>query len=533
MKRIAARAGLALGLIWAAPCMAALSGPVRTDAGLLQGAAGTDPAISVFKAVPYAAPPVGALRWREPQPVAPWQGVRDASKQGAVCAGEGPSRPGVVQSEDCLFLNIWTGAKAAGEKRAVMVWIHGGGQTTADYWFDGEKLAKKGIVLVTVEYRVGVLAGLSTPELSKESGHNASGNYGLLDDIAALRWIQRNISAFGGDPKNVTLFGHSYGAGSQHFLSMSPLAKGLFERMITESHARYPKDPVLFQVATSYTTLDKAEAAGTQFMQRAGVTSLKELRDMPLDKLTAVRGGGGGGHVVDGYVVPHNYTETYALGGQNDVFVIAGFNKDETGSAPSTAFDVLNARSRGPGGNNVPSAVTKVADYQAYAQKMFGPMAAEFLKLYPATTDREAFEAHNDATRDNGRVSLWMWAQAWRQKADKPVYLYFWEHAPPGKNHDVQGAYHGSEIEFEFDHPRTPDEMWTADDQRVGDVMSSYWSNYAKTGDPNGPGLAKWAAWNDKTDQVMELGDRNGPMPLADKAKVDFWKRFYETQPAR
>jgi carboxylesterase type B len=480
---------------------------------------------------------VGDLRWRAPQPVKPWTGVRDATKQGAVCPEGGQARPGVTISEDCLFVNVWTGAKAAGEKRAVMVWIHGGGQTTADHWFDGEALAKKGVVVVTVEYRVGALGALATPELSKESGHGASGNWGLMDDIAALKWIQKNITAFGGDPKNVTLFGHSYGAGSQHFLAMSPLAKGLFERMSTESHARYPKDPVLFQVATAYTTLAAAEAAGGQYMSRLGAKSLAEARAMPLDKITSTQGGGGGGHVLDGYVLPHDYTETYARGDQADVNAIAGFNKDETGSSPSTAFDVLSTRTRGGGpgggGNGVPAVVTKIADYHTYAQRMFGPMADEFLKLYPATTDREAFEAHNDATRDNGRVSLWMWAQSWRQKADKPVYLYFWTHAPPGPGHDVQGAYHGSEIEYLFDHSRTTDETWTADDQRIGGMMSAYWSNYAKTGDPNGPGLPKWAPWDGKTEQVMELGDHFGPIPLADKAKVDFWKRFYETQPAR
>jgi para-nitrobenzyl esterase len=543
MIRIALAAGVALGLMSAAPASAALNGPVRIDSGLLSGAVSSDGAVTAFKGVPYAAPPVGDLRWRPPQPAAPWQGVRAADQYGPICPQAPPQglrdRP---MSEDCLHLDVWTAAKAAREGRPVMVWFHGGGPFGADSEpnFDGEALARKGVVVVTVNYRLGVLGNLATPELSRESGHGASGDYGLMDDVAALKWVQRNIAAFGGDPKNVTLFGQSFGAGTQHMLSLSPLAKGLYQRMIVESHARYPRDPTIFEVATAYRTLDEAEANGRKFAEALGAKTLKEMREAPLPKvMEAARTATGAGHVVDGYVVPHGYSETYALGAQNDVFVIAGFTRDETGALPDTAFDraheraIAAATNPPPRTNNVPQPIATLDGYRSYAQRRFGPMADEFMKLYPATSDREAFLASNAAVRDNGRVSLWMWAGAWRKAGTKPVYLYFWDHAPPGKNHDFTGAYHESEIAYVFNHESKLDEPWTADDRRIADAMSSYWVNYARTGDPNGPGLAKWAAFDGKTEQVMEVGDRFGPLPPADKAKVDFWKRFYETQPSR
>jgi para-nitrobenzyl esterase len=534
MKRITVVAGIALGMVWIAPAIAAMAGQVRTESGLVSGIAGGDASVTVFKGLPYAAPPVGELRWRPPAPAVHWQGVRKADQFGPICtqpAAQGV--PGQTISEDCLYLSVWTGAKASGERRPVMVWIHGAGAANAGSHplYDGEELAKKGIVVVTINYRLGVLGGLSTPELSKESGHNASGNYGLLDDIAALKWVQKNIAAFGGDPRNVTLFGYSYGAGSQHLLSMSPLAKGLFQRMITESHAKYARDPVIFQVAMSYELPQEAEEAGLKFAERLGVHSLKEMRALPWQKLIETPGGSGG-HIIDGWVVPHNYSDTYALGKQHNVLVIAGFNKDETGASPDTAFERVNARAGGRGNNNVPQAIGRLANYQSFASQRFGAMADEFLGLYPASTDLEAFRANNDYIRDNARVSLWMWAESWRKAATRPVYLYYWTHAPPGKNHDFSGAYHGSEISYAFNHGNLPDEPWTDEDRRIGDILSSYWANFARNGNPNGPGLPQWTAFDGKSEQVMEVGDQFRAMPLADQAKVDFWKRFYETQPA-
>jgi para-nitrobenzyl esterase len=541
MDRRAMRAAIVAtgaALLWlaiASPARAALAEPVRLQSGRVSGMPGQDPSITVFKGLPYAAPPVGKLRWRAPQPPARWQGVREADEFGPICpqpAAQGV--PGQQIREDCLYLNVWTGARSAAERRPVMLWIHGAGAANAGSHplYDGEALAQKGVVVVTINYRLGALGGLALPELSRESGHAASGNYGLLDDIAALQWVQKNIAAFGGDAKNVTLFGYSYGAGSQHMLAMSPLARGLFRRMITESHAKYARDPVLFQVAMSYQLLQEAEAEGQRFAERLGARSLQELRAIPWQRL--VEGpGAGGGKVVDGWVVPHNYSETYARGAQHDVLVIAGFNKDETGAAPEAAFERIRSRPAGPGNNNVPRSIASLADYQSFARQRFGPMADEFLALYPASGDLEAFRANNDAIRDNARVSLWMWATSWRQRATRPVYLYYWTHAPPGRNRDSAGAYHGSEIAYAFNHPNLPNEPWTDEDRAIGETLSSYWTNFARNGDPNGPGLPRWPAFDAKSEQVMELGGQFAPIPLADRARVDFWQRFYATQPAR
>ena len=530
-------------LAWTAISLAAITGPVRVESGLLTGTPGTDASVTAFKGVPYAAPPLGALRWKAPQPPLPWKGERKAEQFGPICPqgvanGQGGlgQVDGLKMSEDCLFVNIWTGASSPRERRPVMVWFHGAGPNQAGSLplYGGENLAKKGVIVVTVDYRLGVLAGLSTAELSKESGHNASGNYNLMDGIAALKWIRKNIAAFGGDPDNVTLFGQSFGAGFQHRLSMSPLAKGLFKRMILQSHARYPRDPVIMEVATGYQTREQGEEAGKRFMERLGVNSLAELRALPVEKL--LQGGAGGGSMVDGYVVPRNYSDTYAAGTQNNVLVIAGVNQDETGAAPDTAFERFAARAGGAGnrggGNGVPQAVANVAGLQTFATRQFGLMADQYMKLYPAATDQEAFRQHNETVRDNARISLWMWATAWRAKATQPVYLYYWTHAPPGRNHDSTGAYHGSEIAYAFNNASPPNEPWMAEDVRIGDIMSSYWSNFAKNGNPNGPGLPQWNAFDGRTGEVMELGDHFRAIPLAEPAKVDFWKRFYETQPA-
>jgi para-nitrobenzyl esterase len=239
MKQIAVLLGVLSGLAWSAPSTAAIPDPVRIDTGLLSGVPGNDASVTVFKGVPYAAPPEGELRWRAPQPAKPWPGVRKADQFGAICPSSGNANRNM--SEDCLNLDLWTAAASSAERRPVMVWFHGGTAGAGDassLMFDGEALAKKGVVVVTVNYRGGPLGNLATPELSKESGHNASGNYGLMDDIAALKWLQKNATAFGGDPNNVTLFGQSFGAATQDVLAISPLAKGLFHRMIAQSQRR-------------------------------------------------------------------------------------------------------------------------------------------------------------------------------------------------------------------------------------------------------------------------------------------------------
>jgi carboxylesterase type B len=422
--------------------------------------------------------------------------------------------PRLSLSENCLFLNVWTGAGSARERRPVMVWIYGGGfmvGSAAAAAFDGEALARKGIVVVTLGYRVGPFGFLATPELSRESGRNTSGNYGVLDMIAALKWVQKNIAGFGGDPGRVTIAGQSSGAGSVLLLAQSPLAKGLFRGVIAQSGARAIGDPTFVQVRT----LASAERRGVHFAQAHGAQSLQELRALSwqqvlegveLDKPDPGEDGDASlpvfRPVIDGWVVPLSFGETYARGLQADVPVMTGFNRDEMGAEPH------------PG-------LTK-AELGQGARQAYGGMADELLMLYPAAGDGQAEETQRTFSRDRSRATSYLWARAWREKTQKSVYLYFWTQAPPG----ARGAAHGTELPYVFDNP---EESWTARDREAADRISSYWVNFVARGDPNGPGLPQWAAF-DGTPRVMVLGDDYRMMGVAEPERLDFMRRFFGAQ---
>jgi para-nitrobenzyl esterase len=521
--------------------------PTRIETGMITGVQGKDRSITVYKGIPYAAPPVGDLRFKAPEPPKAWDGVFKADHFGKLCpqGGGGQGNNQDNMSEDCLTANVWTGAAFNLERRPVFVWIYGGGfsgGSGSNPEFDGEALAKKGIVVVTFNYRLGALGFLATPELSKESGHNASGNFGLLDDIALLKWVQKNIAAFGGDPKRVTVGGQSAGAGSTGFLSMSPLAKGLFVRAIEQSHARDPRDTELRYLATSYRTLKDAEAAGEKWEQSKGAKSLADLRAMKWQDLIvtmassddAIETGSDAKPplfrpTVDGWVLPKGYAATFASHAQNNVAVMAGNNRDETGAVPESTFAQRRSQPDRPGAGTAHIDVT-VDQMVKSAKRKFGPLADDFLKTYPAKTDDEAANAHNESARDNNRISTYLWASAWKPGTTKPVYTYFWTHRPTG---DAGGAHHGSEILFVFNNlNQRPNQPWTDEDKKVADTVSSYWVNYISTGDPNGPGLARWPAFDAKSPTVMELGDHFGPIPVATPEHLGFWKRFFATQEA-
>ncbi|WP_240953948.1 carboxylesterase family protein [Sphingomonas sp. G-3-2-10] len=521
---------------------------VRIDSGRLSGVPGRDASIRVFKGIPYAAAPVGDLRWRPPAPVRPWQGVRKADDFGNLCPQHDPRVKSLPMGEDCLTANVWTGAASAKERRPVYVWIYGGGFNEgygANPQFDGEGLAKKGVIVVTFNYRLGPLGFLATPDLSRESGHNASGNYGLMDDIALLKWVQRNIAAFGGDPKRVTIGGQSAGAGSVGFLSMSPLAKGLFRASIAESQVRHPRDLELRYLNTSTRTMKGAEAAGVRFLGDRSTLSLKELRALPWQQL--MEGSGVADPdvytgspsrpplfrpVVDGWIVPRTYNDTLTGGTQNPVTYVAGNNKDESGAVPETAFEALrsNPPANRPG---MPHTSVTLAVYQNWAKTKFGPMAGEFLTLYPATSDLDAARANNEAVRDNSRISTYLWGVEWTRTVKQPVFTYFWTHALTGPTEKLRGAFHGSEIMYMFDSLDANDLPWTEQDRKIADIMSSYWANIIIKGDPNGPGLPLWPAYDAAKPQVMEVGDAFGPVPVASSPeRFEFWKRFFASQDA-
>ncbi|MFC5827838.1 carboxylesterase/lipase family protein [Nonomuraea insulae] len=523
---------------------------METESGLVEGVPGRDRSVTVFRGVPYAAPPVGESRWRPPRPAPPWPGVRRAETFGPMC----PQAPdaevaglGLPMSEDCLHLNVWTAAADAGEGRPVLVWIHGGGFRTgtgASARYDGENLARRGLVVVTFNYRLGALGFLATPGLSEESGHRASGNYGLLDCVAVLRWVRRNISGFGGDPGRVTIAGQSAGAGAVNFLAMSPLAEGLFQRAVAQSHARHSRDPELRYLATSYRTLAEAELAGARYAQERDAPSPDLLRSLPWQRLVdgdadvdgAVETGGPAKPplfrpVVDGWAIPAGYEETYAKGLQNDVRYLAGNNLDESGAVPESTFAAHRAAGTKTWRPGMPPVHVTLDGYLAAARRKFGAMAGEFLGLYPASTDDEAARAHCAAVRDNARVSTFLWAADWSRHVRAPVHTYYWTHASPARGQDPRRASHGSEIEFVFGNLGGGDE-WDGDDRRIAEIMSAYWANFATTGDPNGPGLPRWPAYSPDSAAVMELGDGFGPIPVADPARLKFWKRFFGTEEA-
>ncbi len=475
---------------------AASNDVVKTESGSVQGTPGSNPGVRVYKGIPYAAPPVGELRWKAPKAAAKWEGVKKADNFGTACLQlpypdnspyhEAPE----VFGEDCLYLNVWTAAKSAKEHRPVMVWIHGGALTRgsgATPAYNGEHLAQKGVVVVTINYRLGIFGYFAHPELTKESDRNASGNYGFLDQVAALEWVQHNIAAFGGNPKNVTIFGESAGSWSVNVLAASPLTKGLFARAIGESGAQFGALP----------TLAAAEQSGVAVMKSAGANSIAELRAKPAADVMKLRAASGA--VVDGYFLPKDVRTIYAEGKQNDVPLLIGSNADE-----GTAFAAPNTRAEG---------------FKNTAKSRFGDLADAYLKIYPASTDAEAAKSSAAAMRD--QTFGWQmrtWARLQNQTGKSKVYLYYFSKVPPGEFGVKLGAYHASEIAYVFNNVNGA----TDSDKKLEDEMSSYWVNFATTGDPNGKALPKWPVYLEKTDLALGLGDKVEPIPALHKDALDF-----------
>ena len=460
---------------------------VRVEQGLLEGTTGTDPQIRVYKGLPYAAPP------------ASWTGTRKADQFSQVCM-QAPypatsiyySEPSPM-SEDCLYLNVWTPAKSADEKRPVMVWVHGGALTRgagSTPTYDGEALAKKGVVLVTINYRLGVFGFFAHPALTKESAHHSSGNYGLLDQIAALQWVRKNIAAFGGDPERVTIFGESAGSWSVNYLMASPLAKGLFHRVIGESGGAFGEMQKLAQVETS----------------GAKLGSLEALRAKPADELLKTLGAFPPN--VDGWLLPTDVRTIFAKGKQNDVPLLAGSNANEgTTLAPWPA-------------------TSKPEDFVAEAQRRFGNRADEVLKLYPSSTLDEARTSHYDLYRDvafGWQMRTWVRLQTKTGKSN--AYLYRFSRVSPGAQKSGVGAYHAAEIAYVF-QTLNPNRPFQIRDFELADQMSSYWVNFAATGNPNGKGLPPWPAYRANSDMAVEFGDTIHEIKGLDKPALDLIDRL-------
>ena len=491
--------------------------PVRISSGLISGTTDKNE-VTAYLGVPFGAPPVGELRWRPPQPVARWEGVRSADHFGASCMQNEPGSrlpwteefmtQGAV-SEDCLFLNVWTPAKSTNEKRAVMVYFYGGGfneGSSSVAVYNGAELARKGVVVVTSNYRVGPLGFLVHPDLTKESTHHSSGNYGLLDQIAALEWVQKNIAAFGGDSGRVTIFGQSAGAISVADLMHSPLAKGLFARAIAQS------GPGLFteNLHGGGETLQQREQQGLKYAEAKGAHSLAELRALPAAEFFIATPGAKGAPSYSAFPVTDGWVLT-AEHPSREVPLVVGM----------VAGDAAFASGFGP-----PTAPT-AASYTTAAQKIYGDMAATFLKLYPVAKDTGVPAARTASQTDRARVSIDFWCETQVKRSGR-VYTYFFDRPTPWPAHPEFGAFHTSEVPYIFETLKLLDRPWKPVDVKLSDIMASYWSNFAKTGDPNGSGLLRWPSYEPASHNTMELGERVGPMPEAEPAKVEFFLKYFK-----
>ena len=468
---------------------AASSAPrVKTHSGEVEGKVYGQ--IHAFLGIPYAQPPVGDLRWKPPVPAAKWEGVHKATDfgshclQGKVYGDMNFHDPG--GSEDCLTLNVWVPTQSVSKKMPVMVWIYGGGfvsGTTSEARQDGTNLAQLGgVIVVSMNYRVGIFGFFVHPELAKESSHNSAGNYGLLDQLEALKWVHENIAALGGDPDNVTIFGESAGSFSVSSQLASPLAKGLFQRAIGESGAAFSRSGLSYDPMSV-----RAEKDSKLVSDKLGVSTVAQLRAVPAEKLVETFGSAPGafsfGPDIDGYFLPESVPAIFAAGKQNDVALLAGWNHDEG------SFEVAFAPQK-------PTADS----FKERAQKDFGDKADEFLKLYPIDTPEHVRRSVLDYASDRFiAMSTWEWIEASTKTGKQPVYRYRFDMTPAPKNPNAPhlGAYHSAEIEYVFGQlDSKTDVTWTQEDRNVSLDMQKYWSNFARNGNPNGPGLPNWPLYN-------------------------------------
>ncbi len=504
LLRTQALCALAAGLLLAAPVISMAADPlaIKTEQGKAHGKTINDGKVRAWMGLPYAAPPVGDLRWKAPQPPAKWTGERDATNYGAHCAQNIVFQDMIFQdkagSEDCLFLNVYAPATADSKaKLPVMFWIHGGGFSgggSNEPRHNGDFLPLKGVVLVTMNYRLGVFGFLATADLAKEAD-GAAGNYGLMDMVAGLQWVKANIAEFGGDPGNVTIFGESAGSFAVSTLMASPMAKGLFHKVIGESGAALGRGPLPYQ------TLAEREVKDAQWVAGLNVTSLAQLRALPTQAIldAAKKPGAGFPPDVDGKLLTEAVPDTYAAGKQAHVPLLAGWNADEG------SFFAMRGMT--------------VDQWKKQADTQFKDRAADFLKLYPGDTDAQALRSAIDFGSDSFiAFGTWSWLEEHRKTGDSPVYRYHFElAATPSKFHPGTYAFHSDDIEYVFGTLDTrPGWEVRPEDRTLSDQMMTYWSNFAKTGDPNGPGVPSWPKYNDEGYPLIHLNSNitSGPDTL-------------------
>ncbi len=503
-------------LLLAALCPLLAAAPIKIDTGLLEGVLNSDGSVRIFKGVPFAAPPTGNRRWQPPEPAEPWSSVRKADEFGSACVqGDvfGDIFPrGKPMSEDCLNVTVWVPAKPASERLPVYLWFYGGGFAAGsndEARYDGESFAKHGIVVVNANYRLGVFGFLAHPELTKESPHHASGNYGLLDQVAALRWVRKNIAAFGGDPGKITIGGESAGSLSVSALMASPLSRDLFHQAIGESGAFFGKVG-----GRGPMTLAEAEKQGVKFSETVGAKSLAELRGKPSADLLAETMKRNGGFqfwpIVDGYFLPSDVPSIYAKNKQAQVPLLAGWNADEIRMSVMMAKEKPNAKT-----------------FPKRLEQQFKNKAGEAAKVYPSSTDEEAVRSAGDLASDLFIVyGTWKWIDT-QAKTGKPVYRFQFDKAVPIPEAEKSaglktfGAAHAAEIEYVFRMLDSKKADWQPDDYKVAETMNVYWANFIKTGDPNGQGLSPWPSYT-KTHDVMHIDVASHAAPEQHRDRYEF-----------
>jgi len=500
-----------------------------------------------FLGVPYAAAPIGELRWRPPHPPKNWQGTKAADRYSDVAMQFLPAPnslyyPGSPpQSEDCLTLNIWTNAHNRSERRPVMVWFHLGAfmfgssacttHPEGKRLFDGSELAKLGVVVVTVNYRLGRFGFLAHPDLSAESDHKASGNYGFMDQVAALEWVRDNIAEFGGDPENVTIFGVSAGSASCSLHMASPLSRGLFHRAIAGSGGFMGASGRTSGVFDKLLDLSSAEQRGKQVSDALNVKNLNELRALPaeaimtapiptdaglwhMESIDAHIGDGASDTsypIVDGYALPASPAAILRAGEHNDVPLLTGSTLDDCSGLPS---------------------IGKLSAFHEYLETDMGPLAAEAKQVYPATDDATASRASGNLLAD--RVfgwQNWTWANLARKHGTSPVFYYDWQHAPPlPASRFIEtrtGANHAAEMPYIFRNLSAYDWAWSAQDTEMSEMISRYWTNFAKYGDPNGGELPLWPKLEERDGPAMQLTPDAAPATPSRRERFSLLDKYY------
>ncbi|MCB0665732.1 MAG: carboxylesterase family protein [Saprospiraceae bacterium] len=482
---------------------------VLTGKGKISGISTEDRTIEIYKGIPFAEAPIGDLRWKAPRAAKKWKGIKK-------CEVFGPSPmqakpvpfsmwseefliPAEPISEDCLYLNVWTGSDKR-LKRPVVVWIYGGGFVSGGSGvpiYDGEAMARKGVVFVSINYRVGIFGFFSHPDLTAESSNKSSGNYGLMDQIAALKWVQDNIAAFGGDPDNVTIAGQSAGSMSVNCLVASPQAKGLFKRAIAHSGASFSGKQL---------TLEEAEVAGQNMTIKSGINSLDQLRQLPADSLLKLQSSARG-PIIDGYILPDQIINIFENGQENSVDLLTGWTQEE-----GLIFGEIKS----------------AAEYKMQLKSQYPDYALSLLTYYPATNDKIAIQSQFDLARDMiFGAQNYTWANRQAAKGNTKTFVYRFTRKVPGTgDYAKYGAFHTGDIPYAYDNLKFVDRPWQQIDHQLAEIMSDYWINFIKTGNPNEQELIHWPEYQESTKKIMELGPDVASGKIPDKDALDLVYRI-------